>query len=189
MYNSISGMITEKTAHHIVILNNGIEYLVQVSEYCARNLPAEDGEQRVLTYLHHREDQFVLFGFCSEEERNLFHALCKVSGIGPKQALKILSGMSPDGIISALENEDIDGLSGIQGLGRKTAQKIILALHGTLVGSGQEQGGPHNEIIEALTAMGFDRKQAAAAIKTIFQEDQQLSEEEAVKRAIVRLSS
>jgi holliday junction DNA helicase RuvA len=190
MYNSISGQISGKTANHIVILNNGIEYIALVSENCSNHInPGENA--KILTYLHHREDQFALYGFLDEQERQVFLELLKVSGIGPKQALKILSGMSPAGIIRALENEDIESLSGIQGLGKKTAQKIILALRGKLVGKGSAATEQHKELVEALTAMGFEKKQAAAAIKAVFEEtdNNQLSEEEAVKQAIVRLSS
>lgn len=190
MYNSITGIITAKNSNQICILNNGIEYSITVSESCLNRVPAVENEYRILVYLHHREDQFSLFGFYSEEERELFFELIKVSGIGPKQAVKILSGMSVENLLKAMEIEDIDSLTRIQGLGRKTAEKIVLALRGRLVGRDAGISESHMDLVQALSNMGFDKKQAADAVRKIFLDAEgSLTEDEVIKQAIVRLSS
>jgi len=190
MYNSITGIITSKISNQVCILNNGIEYSIIVSDSCLDRIPALENEYRMLVYLHHREDQFSLFGFYSEEERELFFELIRVSGIGPRQAVKILSGMSVENLLKAMETEDIDSLTRIQGLGRKTAQKIVLALRGRLVGGDAGVSETHKDLVKALSDMGFDKKQAADAVRKIFLDaDGSLTEDEVIKQAIVRLSS
>lgn len=191
MYNSISGIITSKSSNQVCVLNNGIEYSITVSESCLGRIPSVENEYRILVYLHHREDQFTLFGFYSEKEKELFFLLIKVSGIGPKQAVKILSGMSVEDFIKALENEDIESLSRIQGLGRKTAQKIILALRGKLVGKEAGISESHMDLVKALADMGFDKKLATETVRKIFldSDGSSLTEDEVIKQAIVSLSS
>ena len=191
MYNSVSGKLTKKGDQQIYIENNGLEYLISVSEFCLKELPEAGADCRVLVYLHHREDQFSLFGFYSEEERALFFELIKVGGIGPKQALKILSGMSAEVFIKALEKEDLEALTRIQGLGRKTAQKIILALRGKLTEAGPALSPLNNELVQALVDMGFDKKRSVQIVSQILSEagDNTIGENEIIKQAIVRLSS
>lgn len=173
------------------LMNNGLEYDIFVSDNCLRSVPAEGEQFKVLTYLHHREDQFVLFGFYSEKERSLFFELIKISGIGPKQAVKILSGMNVDQFLKALESEDVKGLTAIQGLGKKTAEKIILALRGKLVGKDLPSSESHNDLVQALSDMGFDKKQASESVSKIYAaaDGQKLTEDEVIKQAIVSLSS
>jgi Holliday junction DNA helicase RuvA len=126
---------------------------------------ALNGECRVFTWLYHHDDQMRLFGFASERRRAAFLELLKVEGIGPKAALKILSGISLDELEKALENGDVTRLEAVPGLGKKTAQKMILALKGKLVQRDiSVPSSPYNDLVEALAAMGYDRRTAAEAL-------------------------
>jgi Holliday junction DNA helicase RuvA len=139
----------------------------------------------------------VLFGFSSRDERMLFHDLLRVGGIGPKQAIRILSGMSVEQFVSSLDADDVDGLSSIPGLGKKTAQKIILTLRGRLTVTEDEDDTevPFADIIAALADMGFDRQSASKVVKKCSTDvgESKLSpeekEKEILRRAIVSLSS
>jgi len=107
-----------------------------------------------------------LYGFASVRRRAAFLELLKVEGIGPKGALKILSGISQDDLEKALENGDIARLEAVPGLGKKTAQKMVLALKGKLVQTQDVSvsSSPYNDLVEALAAMGYDRRMAADAL-------------------------
>ena len=197
MINSLKGTITHKGAAEVYLESRDIEWQLSVSERTARDLPAVGNEVRVYTYLHHREDQMVLFGFASVEERFLFHDLLRVAGIGPKQAVRILSGMSVDQFVKNLDSDDVDALARIPGLGKKTAQKIILTLRGRLTTQQSEEGAekPFTEIVTALVDMGFDRQSAAGVVAKCAAEvsgefdDEESGEKEIFRRAIVALSS
>jgi len=167
MFNSLRGIITEKRQDSLCIATSGIEWDVSVPLLDMDELPPVGEEARVLVWLYHREDQMRLFGFAREERRNAFLELIKVEGIGPRQAVKILSGIGQEELETALENEDIARLEAVPGLGKKTAQKLILALKGRLAhpeplaGS----GSAHEELVNALADMGYDRKAAAEAVE------------------------
>jgi Holliday junction DNA helicase RuvA len=107
-----------------------------------------------------------LFGFFSERRRVTFLELLKVEGIGPKGAVKIMSGISQEDLEQALENSDIARLEAVPGLGKKTAQKMLLSLKGKLVQPGEFSlpSSPYNDLVEALASMGYDRRAAAEAL-------------------------
>jgi len=165
MFNSIRGIVSAKTGDAVFVLSGDIEWDIA--------MPANDiqeftlnGECRVFTWLYHREDQMKLYGFASVRRRAAFLELLKVEGIGPKGALKILSGISQDDLEKALENGDIARLEAVPGLGKKTAQKMVLALKGKLVQTQDisVSSSPYNDLVEALAAMGYDRRMAADAL-------------------------
>ena len=197
MINSLHGTVSWKSSSEVFIENNGVEWSVTISERTSRDLPTVGEKTRILTYLHHREDQMTLYGFAHAEERLLFHDLLRVSGIGPKQAVRILSGMGVDQFAKNLDADDVDGLSRIPGLGKKTAQKIILTLRGrlTLIQSDDDKPTPFAEIVTALVDMGFDRPSASKAVQRCAQEigegtgGIEEQEKEIFRRAIVSLSS
>ena len=164
MFNSIRGKITEKLPGLVYILSGGIEWDIAVPDRDIARLPPTGEEGRVFTWLYHREDQMKLFGFASEERRAAFLELLKVEGIGPKGALKILSGIGQEELELALENEDLARLEAVPGLGKKTAQKMILALKGKLVKSSSVRETPYAELVEALAGMGYDRRAAVEAL-------------------------
>ena len=195
MFHSISGTITGRGPNTLYVTTGGVEWELEVSGFTLRELAHED-EARVFTYLYHREDQMRLYGFVSADERRVFLELTRVSGIGPRAAVRILSATAPDRLLQMLETEDVDALVLLPGLGRKTAQKIILTLRGRLVSMADEASGAHAELIEGLAEMGFERGGAAQAVGEIASivrsEHPDLTapevEQELFRRAIVRLS-
>jgi len=213
MFNSLSGTITAKLPAALYLENSGIEWDLMVPSLSLDAFGPVGSEARVYTWLYHREDQMRLFGFATVRERELFVDLMKVDGIGPKQAIKILSSISASELEKALDGEDLGKLESAPGIGKKTAQKMILALKGKLThdpdagrARGTEKKGPHEDIIVALAGMGFDRKAAATAVETIVGElaraaatdsidtgspsrNTHETEQEIFRRAIVALSS
>jgi len=164
MFNSLRGTITGKFADSVYILSGGIEWDISVPGTDIARLPPAGEEGRIFTWLYHREDQMKLFGFAGEERRAAFLELLKVEGIGPKGALKILGGIGQEELESALENEDLARLEAVPGLGKKTAQKMILALKGKLITVKSVQETPYADLVEALAGMGYDRRAAADAL-------------------------
>ena len=164
MYNSIRGIVTEKQGDSIFILSGGIEWDIAMPATDLGRLPDEGEEARVFTWLYHREDQMKLFGFADPGRRSTFLELLKVEGVGPKGALKILGGINQDDLERALENEDLARLEAVPGLGKKTAQKMILALKGKLATAKAVPQTPYAELVEALVGMGYDRRAATEAL-------------------------
>ena len=193
MLNSMSGKISYKGKERVFLQSGDIEWDLLISTKSLDKLPAEGERGRVFVYLHHREDQLKLYGFAAMAERELFLDLLKVEGLGPRLALKVLSGIEVEDLITALDNDDLEHLTSIPGLGRKTAQKIILKLKGKLTTISDKGMDVEGDIISALTGMGFDRRLAGQAVKTSYKElhgeasgftPEQL-ERELFKRAIV----
>ena len=164
MFNSIRGKITEKLCDSVYILCGGVEWDISSPAIDIALLPPAGEEGRLFTWLYHREEQMKLYGFASEGRRTAFLELLKVEGIGPKGALKILGGISQEELENALENEDLARLETVPGLGKKTAQKMILALKGKLVSAKSVQESPYGDLVEALAGMGYDRRAAAEAL-------------------------
>ena len=199
MFNSISGTITHKGTAVIHLENNGIEWEIHVSSKSISLIPSSGSSARIITYLHVREDNITLYGFYDEKERTLFFELIKINGIGPKQALKILSGISADDFITALDSENVSLLSTLPGIGQKTAQKIVLAMRGKLLteGAAGAASAPsqYSDIIKALTDMGFDYRKASKTVESIAKDsdvknlDFAEKEKAILKKAIIALSS
>ncbi len=174
MFNSLSGTIVAKLPASLYLENAGIEWDLMVPSLSLDAFGPVGSQARVYTWLYHREDQMRLFGFASVREREIFIDLMKVDGIGPKQAIKILSNITASELEKALDGEDLGRLEAAPGIGKKTAQKMILTLKGKLTheldtgrARGSEKKGPHEDIIVALAGMGFDRKAAAQAVEDI----------------------
>lgn len=132
MYAFISGIIDEKTDQYVVVDCNGVGYEINVSTNTLSNLPAVGEMAKIYTYLQVREDAMQLFGFLSKEEKNMFLELITVSGVGPKMALVILSSLSISNLISCITSGDVKTLSQAKGVGKKTAERIIVELKGKL---------------------------------------------------------
>lgn len=189
MINAVIGQLVCVNAQSAIILGGSLEYELVVSSQTATRLSSLSGSERsnvrLLAWLQHREDGMTLFGFSDEDERRLFLELIKVNGIGPKQAMKILSGVKVRDFITALDKNDINFLSRLPGLGAKTSQKIILALRDTLVFT-QEDSKPQNvatgnskkyqDIIDALVEMGYDKKRVLETIANLLKENEQYVE-------------
>lgn len=198
MFNSLRGSVSGFDFPQVYLTTGGVEWEIEVSAAGFRSIVATEDRSDVSLFVHLyvREDQLKLYGFAEESERKLFRHLLTVNGVGPRQAIKILSGSSVDGLLRALENDDIDTLSTIPGLGKKTAQKILLQLKGHLVQdtttgrSAEAAPTARDDLVEALVEMGFDRSVAVTVIGRLRDDrDDPTSEEEIFRRAIVELST
>ena len=192
----ITGTIEEKSENGVVINCNGMGYEVQTSTATLSSLPLVGEECKIYTYLQVKEDGISLFGFTTVDERELFYKLISVSGVGPKMAITVLSGMNISDLIVSILKEDTTALSRIKGLGKKTAQKIIIDLkdkmkNETLLPEGWEEtpqemtgAGPKTEALEALLALGYSRSEAVRALANLPQEDTESLLKAALKRML-----
>lgn len=162
----INGILIEKNENEVVIDVSGIGYSVGVSTNTVSSLPSEGNTVKVFTYTHVREDEISLFGFLSLEEKKLFLKLIEVNGVGPKSAMGIMSGISVGELLNAIVSEDYGMLQKIKGLGRKTAERIVLELKDkvspteAIVMSVDVNTSALNEAIEVLVSLGISKNQA-----------------------------
>ncbi len=197
MYAYLIGHVTEYNAEGIVIEANQIGWNVKVSEETKNLLSTRTGEVKVFTYTYVKEDCLSLFGFLSKEELELFKKMISVSGIGPKGALAILSALPFEDLVFAIISGDSKSISKAQGIGAKTAQRLILELKDKLSAESvsavvsevnETSGVAHTakqEAIEACVALGYSYPEAARALKEI--KDDSLTTEEYVKIALKKL--
>ncbi|MBP3438031.1 MAG: Holliday junction branch migration protein RuvA [Sutterella sp.] len=173
MIGRLHGRLIEKTPPQILIDVNGVGYEVDVpmSTFC--NLPAEGQEITLLTHFVVREDAMLLYGFATAAERQTFRALIRISGIGPRIALAVLSGMSTNDFAAAVENGDAALLTRVPGIGKKTAERLVLELKGKLVGSAfagallPAASASQADITSALVALGYSEREAQTAVRTL----------------------
>lgn len=173
MITQLSGVLVEKYPPQITIDVHGVAYELDVSMQTFYLLP-ECGQPVVLkTHLSIREDAHVLFGFLTREERTLFRQLIKVSGVGPKTALGILSSLSCQELATTIDEGNIKRLSAAPGIGKKTAERLILELRGKIGGAAlplfatPAVASVHDDILSALLALGYNDKEAKSAIKNL----------------------
>ncbi|MFV2030066.1 Holliday junction branch migration protein RuvA [Neisseria sp. S1] len=175
MISRLTGTLIEKHPPQIVIDVGGIGYEVDVSMQTFYQLPPLNETVQLYTQLVVREDAHLLFGFASQNERATFRQLVKVSGIGAKTALGILSAMSADELAQAVAQEDVKRLSSAPGIGKKTAERMVLELRGKLVGESVAGGlfvpeavvDETDDIVSTLLALGYNEREARAAVKGI----------------------
>lgn len=172
MIASLTGALVAKAPGHCLIEVGGVGFKLLMSANSLSSLPSIGDVVTVSTYLHVREDELTLFGFESDAEKNAFEHLITVSGVGPKVALSALSALSPADLAAAVEHEDVAAITNVPGIGKKTAQRIIIELDGKLAGGAHSQGIPGSvvgdavmEATDALLAMGFSAAEAASAVK------------------------
>jgi holliday junction DNA helicase RuvA len=196
MLNSITGTLTGSGLDFVLVETSGVEWELSCPSIAVPAFGKTGDRTKVFVWLYHREDQMKLFGFPDEKTRKLFLDLIKVEGIGPRQAIKILSGIRMEELLAALSKDDLGRLERIPGVGKKTAQKLLLSLKGSLV-FGKEGGTesvPYADLVQALVDMGFDKKKVVEAISDEAKRlpqggDEASREQELFKKAIVRLSS
>ncbi len=172
MIAELTGRIVKKTFNHMVLDVGGVGYLVTIPLSTFTALPDDDRIVRLYVHTHVREDTLSLFGFLTEEEREIFVDLISVSGIGPKLATTILSGASAGEVRSYIVAGNIAGFIGVPGVGKKTAERIVLELREKLAKRGpaagevreDEAGGPA-DVVEALVNLGYARAQAHDAVR------------------------
>jgi Holliday junction DNA helicase RuvA len=191
MIGRISGILLEKNPPQIVVDVQGVGYEIDVSMSTFYNLPGA-GERVVLyTHLVVREDAHLLYGFASEGERKAFRQLLKISGVGARTALAVLSGMSVGELAQAVTLQDAARLTRVPGIGKKTAERLMLELKGKL---GTDLGGlavvnraapASSDVLNALLSLGYNEKEALYALKHL---PDGLSVSDGIKQALKALS-
>lgn len=173
MIAQLHGTLAQKTPEHLIIDVNGVGYLVLVSLNSFYRLPDPGRPVKLLVHTHVREDALQLFGFIDQAEKELFLLLVGVSGIGPRLALNILSGTPLEQLLEALEAGDLVRLVAIPGIGKKTAERLVVELRDkvkqTRAARGETAatvGGDFEEAISALVNLGYRRNEAERAVKS-----------------------
>jgi Holliday junction DNA helicase RuvA len=195
MIASLRGILAEVGAGSCVVETGGVGYLVHVSSNTAQSLPERGREVYLKTRQVVREDAVTLFGFADAEELRLFDLVISVSGVGPRLALALLSGLRPHALARAIRDEQIGALVAVPGIGRKTAERLIVELRDKLetpIGAGKEAGVlPRSErfqdAVAALTRLGYTPPQAQEAVRAVSENTDDLSLEDLVRRSLARL--
>lgn len=175
----VKGIIARKDGYGVILEANGIGYEMSMSSKALGTLPAVGNTAQVWTYLHVKDDGMSLFGFCDVAEKEMFAKLIGVSGIGPKMAISALSTFNPKELASAIAAGDVTRISSVPGIGKKTAQRVVLELQGTLKSEADQFGtagesaksGAMADASAALESMGFTSPEIAAALKGCTSED------------------
>jgi Holliday junction DNA helicase RuvA len=188
MIGRIRGTLVERSGTGVVIDVGGVGYEVAMPGSDLAALPALGEEVVVHTHLHVREDQLALFGFAAAEGRDLFRQLIEASGVGPKLALAMLTALSPAQLHAAVAAEDVDALVAVPGIGKRSAQKLILDLRPRLgIASGGipgEEGGAVADVREALEALGYSTQEIRQALDGL---DADTGVEDLLRTALQRL--
>ena len=174
MIGKLTGNLIEKNPPEVLLDVHGVGYEVQVPMSTFYNLPGLGEKVSLLTHFIVREDAQLLYGFATPQERQTFRELIKVSGVGPRTALSVLSGMGADDLAQAVALQEAGRLVKVPGIGKKTAERLLLELKGklgdALPGTGaaaQMVSGAQGDILQALVALGYSDKDAALALKKL----------------------
>ena len=173
MIGRLTGILLEKNPPQILLDVQGVAYELNVPMSTFYNLPVLHEKVVLHTQLIVREDAHLLYGFLSNDERTAFRQLLKISGVGPKMALAVLSGLSINDLAAAVANKEADRLTRIPGVGKKTAERLLLELQGkfAVTGASAAQGAAvassSSDIINALLALGYNEKEADWAVKQL----------------------
>jgi Holliday junction DNA helicase RuvA len=172
MIGRLTGILLEKNPPEVLVDCHGVGYEVQVSMSTFYNLPNLGEKVSLLTHFVVREDAQLLYGFGTPAERDAFRQLIKISGVGPRTALAVLSGMSVAELAQAVSLQEAGRLVKVPGIGKKTAERLLLELKGKLgadmgVAGMQPASDAQADILQALLALGYSDKEAAAALKAL----------------------
>jgi len=192
MIEFINGRLVDKGPTHAIIEVGGFAYRIQISLNTFESLPETGNDLKLVTYLHVREDAIQLFGFSDDRERNVFLGLISVSGIGPRLAQTILSGIKVTELVSAIAGEQTERLTRISGIGKKTAQRLVVELKEKFTGMGlleDVQTSPQapalsymeEEALMALMALGYKRPAAEKALQRVRKTAEAKTIEELIK--------
>jgi holliday junction DNA helicase RuvA len=194
MIGSLRGRLTAKHPPQLLIDVGGVGYELEAPMSTFYGLPATGAEVSLFTHLVVREDAHILFGFGTDRERRLFRELLKVSNVGPKLALALLSGMSVDNFLMCIEAQDADTLVRIPGVGRKTAERLLIEMRDRVKGLGEIAGivvphggaepvvGAQAEAFSALVALGYKPAEVTRLLKSVDASVQ--TTEELIRRAL-----
>ena len=200
MIDQINGIILNKKESYVIILVGGIGFKVNMSDYGLQTLPNQGDKVQISTYLHVREDILDLYGFSDVIERNTFHLLTSISGIGPKLALTILSGIEPKKLKDRVVNGDVAALTSVPGVGNKTAKRIIIELKEKFTKSDDISLGINDldisktkifkDAVDALESLGYKKTHAINACKKLQKNNELVGElESVIKKALKLLMS
>ena len=172
MIGRLQGTLAEKNPPQVLVDCNGVGYKVDVPMSTCYNLPGLGDKVTLLTHFVVREDAQILYGFATPGEREAFRQLIKISGVGPRTALSVLSGMSVGDIAQAVTAQDAGRLVKVPGIGKKTAERLLLELKGKFgadigAGSASVTSDAQADILQALVALGYSDKEAAATLKAL----------------------
>jgi Holliday junction DNA helicase RuvA len=189
MIGRITGLLAAKQPPQVLVDVNGVGYEIDVPMSTFYNLPALGEKVSLLTHLAIREDAHLLYGFGSEIERAAFRELLKVSGIGAKTALSVLSGLSVNDLAAAIAAQEIGRIVKVPGIGKKTAERLLLELKGRPVFAGAIAGAEStsvsDDVRQALLALGYNEKEAGAAMQKL---PADLPVSDAIRQALKLLS-
>ncbi len=190
MIGRLTGLLAAKQPPQILLDVGGVGYEIDVPMSSFYHLPALGERVSLVTHLVVREDAQQLFGFLSEKERTAFRELIRITGIGPKLALSVLSGMNVDELAQCVALQDAARLTRVPGIGRKTAERLLLELKGKLAdalpsGGAPAAAGVTTDALHALLALGYAEKEALPALKQL---PEGLSLEDAIRQALKLLA-
>lgn len=196
MIGYLKGTLLDKKPSSVVLDVNGVGYLVNIPVSTFYDLPEEGASLSLYIYTHVREDLLALYGFRTTREKKLFEKLIGVSGIGPKMAISFLSGMSAEELIPAIQRQDIAKLATIPGVGRKTAERVSLelreqisALLGEVAQTSAAKPPMQEDLISALTNLGYHRSLAERAVKAVLEKaPADAGFEDLLKQSLQRIS-
>ena len=168
----LQGTLAEKNPPQVLVDCNGVGYEVDVPMSTFYNLPGLGEKISLLTHFVVREDAQILYGFATSGEREAFRLLIKISGVGPRTALSVLSGMSVGDIAQAVTAQDAGRLVKVPGIGKKTAERLLLELKGKFgadlgAGTASVSSDAQADILQALVALGYSDREAAASLKAL----------------------
>ncbi len=171
MIGKLSGVLGDKNPPQVLVECHGVGYEVQVPMSTYYNLPARGAAVSLLTHFVVREDAQLLYGFETPAEREAFRQLIRISGVGPRTALAVLSGMSVAELAQAVTLQESGRLIKVPGIGKKTAERLLLELKGKLgadIGAASgAANNDHGDILQALVALGYSDKEAGLALKAL----------------------
>ena len=193
----LNGILAEKDIARVVVECGGVGYEAAIPVSTFDRLPAEGEKVRLYTHHEVREDAQLLFGFATKQERDMFRLVTTVSGVGPKLALAVLSGMTVGDLQLAVSQGDAKRLATVKGIGKKTAERIVVelrdkinpieALANATSEVSKEQGAVLRDAMLALTALGFGEDVARAKVQAVLEDDPELADVETViKKALVK---
>jgi len=170
MIGRLTGRLASKATDHVLLDVSGVGYLVHIPLSTFYELPEAESPASLWVHTHVREDTLALYGFLTERERALFQLLMSVAGIGPKVALTVLSGMPPPELVRALRQQDVRRLVSIPGVGKKTAERMVLELAekvDALAGeppAGTPEAVAADDVVSALVNLGYRKAEAERAV-------------------------
>jgi len=166
MIGRLAGRLVAKHPPQVLLDVQGVGYEVEVPMSTFYSLPATGDAVTLLTHLVVREDAHVLYGFATPEERGAFRQLIRISGVGARTALAVLSGLSVAELGSAVAMQDAARLTKVPGIGKKTAERLLLELKGKIAeGAAKPAAGTASDVVNALVGLGYSEKEALAAVK------------------------